>query len=47
VLFVVHQFLSDRRQSVVVDSSSSHMFDVVSGVPQCSVMGPLLFSFHC
>jgi hypothetical protein len=43
VLSVISQFLSDRKQCVVVDGSSSNVFDVVSGVPQGSVLGPLHF----
>ena len=38
------QFLSNRSQHVMVDGCRSKLFNVVSGVPQGSVLGQLLFS---
>ena len=37
-------YLQDRFQSVKIGSSLSNLFKFKFGVPQCSVLGPLLFS---
>ena len=39
-------FLSGRRQLVVINSFQSHESSVISGVPQGSVLGPLLFLIY-
>ena len=39
---ILTQFLSNRSQQVMVDGWRSKLVNVVSGVPQGSVLGPLL-----
>ena len=36
----------NRKQNVVVDGKQSSLIDVVSGVPQGTVLGPLLILLH-
>ena len=42
-LSILTQFLSNRSQQVMLDGCRSELVNVVSIVPQCSVLGPLLF----
>ena len=39
----ISSFLQDRTQQVVVDGQSSDTVPVISGVPQGTVLGPLVF----
>ena len=42
----IKEFLSSRKQTVTVEGQHSEMSEVLSGVPQGSVLGPLLFLLH-
>ena len=46
VLSILTQFLSDRSQNVMVDGCRIKLVNVVSGGPQGSVLGPLLFLLY-
>ena len=46
MLSILTQFLSNRSQHVMVDDCRSKLVNVVSGVLQGSVLGPLLFLLY-
>ena len=46
VLSILTRFLSKQSQHVMVDCCRSKLIDVVTGMPQGSVLGPLLFLLY-
>lgn len=46
VLDWISNFLCERKQHVVIDGIKSPAIDVISGVPQGTVLGPLLFILY-
>ena len=46
IILWLRDYLSDRKQKTIVDSSYSKYQSITSGVPQGSVLGPLLFLLY-
>ena len=46
VLSILTEFLSNRSKQIMVDGCRSKLVNILSGVPQGSVLGPLLFLLY-
>ena len=45
-LKLIHDYLSNRKQRVKVNDTYSLWKDIFYGIPQGSILGPLLFNIH-
>ena len=43
-LYLIQNYLSNRKQGTKINSSYSDWYDIVRGVPQGSILDPLLFN---
>ena len=40
----IYSYLTNRRQCVRINNTDSHLETIISGVPQGSILGPILFN---
>ena len=45
LITLIKSFLSNRFQRVVLNGQTSNWKEVLAGVPQGSILGPLFFSY--
>ena len=45
-LVLIYSYLKRRKQCVLINNTYSSFQEVISGVPQGSVLGPILFTFY-
>ena len=45
-LKLIHSYLSNRKQCVIFDDILSNTLDIKTGVPQGSIIGPILFIIY-
>lgn len=43
-VMLIKSYLQERKQAVFIDGQTSEFIEIISGVPQGSVLGPVLFS---
>ena len=44
IVQIFYSYLQNRKQCAKINNISSDFLDIISGVPQCSIAGPILFN---